>query len=754
MTITAERSPEIAALRDKLGNTFPAVDAVFDELAAAAIARLPAEAVEEWLDTARFLGSLGRGAEPMLVFLEEAPEVAAILGVEALDRLKTTAYRISRTPNGQAIVPFLQTAPAAARRLGDLEQFDHYLDIVDEVMRETTTSVHGIVATHPSPCFVDFLQSVPTLLANLSVGGLRNWVRFGIAGYPDDPEGQSNYFALQSPEAHHVMQRERHGTLLVDHQRLLDLYLAGFWQQEAVYRPYSLLFDEIRKPKPYLDRNGIHLPDVLDDLETPAGTVSGIDRYRAMLAHLAAHRRWTTPIIADNFSPFQRIAAEAFEDARVDLLAIRQWPGLRRLFLALHPKPAEGAAPEDHCDVHHRLSMFSRALLDPDHGYSDPVLLDFVAQFHALLDQGGDTQAFARLAMQWYVKSRKDSDLSPKMYLEDVEVDYRDDNRLMWIFIEPDEDDDLPPSSSSEDEAREFELPPRHYDEWDYKAEVYRPDWVSLYECLHPSGQAGVVDALLAKHKPLVKRLQRLIDMLKPQNRVRIRFQEEGSELDLDVAIRSLVDYRAGSQPDPRINMSHRTDGRSIAVSLLLDLSVSLNEKPDGVSQTILELSQEAVSLLGWAVQQTGDPLAIAGFHSNSRHEVRYYHLKGFSESWDDTVKGRIAAMEGAMSTRMGAAMRHAGQALARQEAEKKLLLVLTDGRPHDVDVKDEQYLIRDAHKAVQELDQQSVYTFCINLDPKADEYVADIFGGQYTVIDRVERLPERLPELFLKLTK
>jgi len=744
----------VQLLREKLGTTFPAVDAVFDELAASAIARLPAAVVEEWLKVGKFLGSLGRGAEPMLVFLEEAPEVASIIGIDGLERLKSTAYQITRTPNGDAIVPFLQTAAAAARRLEDMEQFDHYLDLVKYVLDETTPSVHGIVAMHPSPCLVDFLKSVPTLLANLSVGGLKNWVEFGVQGYPNDPDGQSNYFALQSVEAHNMMQRERHGTLLVDHQRLLDLYLTGFWRQEALYQPYSLLFDELRKPRPYLDKNGVHLPDVLDDLETPDGMVSGVDRYRAMLAHLAAHRRWTTPIVADNFSPFQRVAAEVFEDARIDLLAIREWPGLRRLFLSLHAKPEEGAAPADYCDVHHRLAMFSRALLDADHGYSDPVLLDFVAQFQTLLEEGGGTQEFSRLAIRWYVKSRKDSDISTKLYIEDIEVDYRDDNRLMWIFIEPDEDDDLPPSSSSEDEIREFELPPCHYDEWDYKAEVYRPDWVSLYECLHPSANASTVDALLDKHKPLVNRLQRLIDMLKPQNKVRIRFQEEGSELDLDVAIRSLVDFRAGSQPDLRINMSHRTDGRSIAVSLLLDLSVSLNEKPDGVSQTILQLSQEAVSLLGWAVQKTGDPLAIGGFHSNSRHEVRYYHLMGFSESWDDTVKARIAGMEGAMSTRMGAAMRHAGKYLARQTAEKKLLLVLTDGRPHDVDVKDEQYLIRDAHKAVQEMDRDGIYTFCINLDPKADEYVADIFGGQYTVIDRVERLPERLPELFLKLTK
>ena len=748
-------SPEVAELRNKLGRTFPAVDAVFDDLAAEALRILPPNAVDVWLDGAKFLGSLGRGAEPMLVFLEEAPQVASVLGDEAIDTLKDFAYKISRTPNGDAIVPFLQTAVSAARRLEDMGLFGDYLNLVDEVMQQTTTSVHGIVATHPSPSFVDFLKSVPTLLNNLSLGGLKHWAEFGIKGYMNDPEGQANYFALQSVDAHHVMQRERHGTLLVDHERLLNMYMTGIWKTEAVYRPYSLLFDEIRKPRPYLDKQGIHLPDVYDDLKLASGEViSGANRYRALLAHIAAHQRWTLPIVADNLSPFQRMATEMFEDIRVESLAIREWPGLRRLWLALHPNPVEGSAPDDHCDIYHRLAIFSRAVLDPDHGYQDAVLNDFVARFHALIEQGSKTQDMADFAIQWYVKSKKDSDRSPKLFLDDIEVEYRDDNRHMWVMIEPDDEDLTSDSSQAEPDEQEFELPPRYYNEWDYKSEVYRPDWVSLYEHLHPSASPAKVDGLLDKHAHLLKRLQRLIDMLKPQNKVRIRFQEEGTELDLDVAIRSLIDHKAGSQPDPRINMSHRTDGRSIAVSLLLDLSVSLNEKPDGCSQTILELSQEAVSLLGWAVQQTGDPLAIGGFHSNSRHEVRYYHFKGFSESWGDEVKGRIAAMEGAMSTRMGAAMRHAGAGLGNQTAEKKLLLVLTDGRPHDIDVKDEQHLIRDAHKAVQELDQEGIYTYCINLDPKADEYVGDIFGNQFNVIDRIDHLPERLPELFISLTK
>jgi len=200
--------------------------------------------------------------------------------------------------------------------------------------------------------------------------------------------------------------------------------------------------------------------------------------------------------------------------------------------------------------------------------------------------------------------------------------------------------------------------------------------------------------------------------------------------------------------------MSHKNDGRDIAVMLVLDLSQSLNEKATGSNQTILELSQEAVSLLAWTIEKLGDKFSIGGFSSNTRHDVRYSHIKGFGEHFDSTVKGRLAAMEAKYSTRMGAAMRHAGHYLEGQKADKKLMLVLTDGEPADIDVDDDQLLIHDTHQAVKELAADGIYSYCINLDPKADEYVQDIFGKHYTVIDNVDKLPEKLPQIFMALTK
>jgi hypothetical protein len=552
------------------------------------------------------------------------------------------------------------------------------------------------------------------------------------------------------------MQRERHGTLLVDNERKLDSYLRALWEDHDYLVPYSVAFDDLRKPMPYFTGDGFRLPDVYDDMVG----VKGIDRYRAALAHMAAHRRWSQKMIVDNWSPFQRASVEVFEDSRVDYLACQRYPGLRKLFLALHPIPKEEdlQLEEQGISVFRlRLAMLSRAILDPDYQYENPHVREFVGRFHDLMATGEATSAqMASVALSFIARTRGQRDLSAKMYFDNTEVDYRDDNRHLWIYIEEsDEDEMFEHLDKRQNQDEELHaLPPRHYPEWDYNAQNYRPDWASVYEVLHPRGDASKIDNLLLKHSKLAKRLKAMLEMLKPQNKVRIRYQEEGSELDLDVAIRSLIDFKGGSSPDPRINMSHRTDGRNIAVTLLLDLSQSLSEQAAGCNQTVLELSQEAVSLLAWSIQQVGDTFAIGGFHSNTRHDVRYYHIKGFGESWGTEVKARLAKMEAGYSTRMGAAMRHAGHYLKTQQADKKLLLILTDGEPADIDVHDPQLLIQDARQAVNELGQDGIYSYCINLDPKADEYVSDIFGKQYTVIDNIARLPEQLPQLFIALTK
>jgi len=152
--------------------------------------------------------------------------------------------------------------------------------------------------------------------------------------------------------------------------------------------------------------------------------------------------------------------------------------------------------------------------------------------------------------------------------------------------------------------------------------------------------------------------------------------------------------------------------------------------------------------LLSWAIDAIGDTFAVHGFASDGRHDVQYYRFKDFNQSYDDEAKSRLAGMQGGLSTRMGA---H----LLGQNATKRLVLLVTDGEPADIDERDPQYLRHDTKKAVEELATKGVYTYCLTLDPRADQYVSRIFGeNNYSVLDNVERLPERLPDVFAAITR
>ncbi len=749
---------DLQAYRDKLKCSFEQIEECFEDYVQDALRNLSNKGVDDYLSGASLICMIGRGWEPVSIYLEEMPEMAHRLGEPILEIISRAVWDLSRTPNGKAIPPFMQCLPEASRRLGTLEQMQHFLDILFEMVDTTTTSVHGHHKTHSSQGFPELLKQIPYLLNQVSLEGLKNWIEYGTRNYLNHPERQKDYFSLQSADSKAMLQRERHGTLFMDNERKLDMYLRGLWEDESYFVPYSLGFDELRKPVPYYDHLGIRVPDVYDDFDTGSVVVSGLNRYRITIAHIAAHRKWTTAIIADNFSPFQRLAIEHLEDSRVEYLMLKEYPGLRKYLLALHPAPVEGDCDtEKESCIRHRLAMLSRAILDPDHGYTNEHILDFRQRFFDAVEKdGSSTKEMADIAILFTARTRLQSDQLPRIRFENTVVDYRDDNRHMWMFIEEgDEEEAFEDNRDAKPEELQSDgLPPRHYAEWDYATQTFKPDWVSLYESIHPSADAADIDAILDKHKSLAKQLKKILDMLKPQQFVRVRYQEEGSELDLDVAIRSLIDYKCGAQPDPRINMSHKNDGRDIAVMLLLDLSASLNDVPEGSEQSILQLSQEAVSLLAWTIEQLGDKYAIAGFHSDTRHNVRYYHIKGYSEHFDDNVKGRLAAMDAGFSTRMGAAIRHASHYLEAQKADKKLLLILTDGEPSDIDVDDEQYLISDTKKAIDEISSRGMYSYCISLDKKADDYIQDIFGASgYTVIDNVEKLPEKLPMLFTALT-
>ncbi len=223
--------------------------------------------------------------------------------------------------------------------------------------------------------------------------------------------------------------------------------------------------------------------------------------------------------------------------------------------------------------------------------------------------------------------------------------------------------------------------------------------------------------------------------------------------LDIDACIDAAIARRIGETPSPRIHGRYERRSRDLSVLLLLDVSQSTSDRVANGRQTVLDVELQAAALLSQAMSGLDDPFAIAAFCSDRREDVRYTRIKDFSQPYDGLVEARLAGLQGSFSTRLGAAIRHAGADLATQRSYRRLLLVVSDGEPSDIDVEDRRYLVEDARKAVQGLSRLGVNTFCVGLDSNAESYLGRIFGQKNAFsIATIDRLTDLLPKLYLAL--
>ncbi|WP_019626627.1 nitric oxide reductase activation protein NorD [Thioalkalivibrio sp. ALJT] len=730
-----------------------------------------------YLEGARSLHALGRGTEMVVAFIQETPDLAHELGEDAVADLVSSAVKMYSKTSAAVITLLISTSPVAARRLGDATLFGGYLRLVDHLLGQAPRGVRPM------------LEHLDELLSQLTLGGLRRWASWGAQAHRTDLEAQVAYFGLQSPESQSVFQKERRGTLFVDVQRRINLYLRSLWARDFFMRPTSGDFESREGYRPYIEGFTMFLPDAFDDWEG----LTGLDLYRAAAAHAAAHVVHTREMQPEEAPRgVTGILTELFEDARVEALAVRAFPGLRHLWTPLHTATAsDGEGPQA------ILARTARALLDPDYADDHPFVRQARAAFAAVEDLEVSGLA-GELAAQLGPEFPERGYMNPRQVAP--EILYRDDNRYIWAFGREEEDlevlaahgskqerfyvtpmemintldvefagDDAQQimvlatewfrdgeeESINQQEGKEPLSLPYHYHEWDYQMQLERPHWTTLLERRPKKGDVAAIEAINEKHKPLIARLKFLIEAMQPQGVQRLRKQAEGDELDVNALVDAQLDLRMRRQPDERIYVRNVRQVRDLSVLVLLDLSESTNEMVRGTETSVVQLAREATALLGGAISRIGDPFAIHGFASDGRHDVEYYRFKDFDAPYDDNAKARLAGMQGQLSTRMGTAVRHAGHLLEQQGTQKKLLLIITDGEPADTDVRDPQYLRQDAKRAVEEVGRNGVYTFCISLDPNADEYVERIFGAQhFMVLDQIERLPEKLPMLYAGLTR
>ncbi len=290
--------------------------------------------------------------------------------------------------------------------------------------------------------------------------------------------------------------------------------------------------------------------------------------------------------------------------------------------------------------------------------------------------------------------------------------------------------------------------------EWDCNLQDYLYSHVRVLDKVLTEKESDFYKLTLRHHRGLVKRIRYAFELLKPEGLIRLRQWMEGDEFDYRALLDFAIDKKAGRIPSDRLYIKHIKQTRDVAVLLLVDLSRSTANAVFGSHGTVLDVEKEAIVLFCEALGVVGDAFAIAGFSGTGRLGVDYFRIKDLDENMDDTVKRRINAMAPQRSTRMGAAIRHATRYLKKISSKVRLLIILSDGFPNDVDYK-QNYATADTRKAIFEARSKNIYTHAITINFAGDPKLDDLYGNvHHNVISDVRELPDKLLRIYGSLTR
>jgi nitric oxide reductase NorD protein len=291
------------------------------------------------------------------------------------------------------------------------------------------------------------------------------------------------------------------------------------------------------------------------------------------------------------------------------------------------------------------------------------------------------------------------------------------------------------------------------YPEWDYRVGRYRQAAVVVRQPAARLGDPAWVTSALLRHARLIRRVRLRFERLRPRS-IRLPRQPDGAEIDLAAYIEAAADTAAGAAIDGRVYIAVRPARRELSVALLVDTSASTDAWV-ATDRRIVDVEKEALLVVCEALDALGDRYGVFAFSGESAGDVSVLTVKRFDERVDVTVGRRIAALDSDGYTRLGAPVRHLTAALCREPAARRLLLVLSDGKPNDVDLYEGRYGVEDTRQAVAEARRQGVAVFCLTIDREAPRYAARIFGnGGFAVLHRAEQLPCTLIDVLRQLVR
>lgn len=325
--------------------------------------------------------------------------------------------------------------------------------------------------------------------------------------------------------------------------------------------------------------------------------------------------------------------------------------------------------------------------------------------------------------------------------LEEITLGQKDANLSARIKM------DLDISANS---VEEYPLGKGHFiDEWDYKKELYLKNYV----CIKPIISLHTEPIELPKRlEKMMRTIQSELDLMELD-----RIKRDNLPYGDEINIGTWIDYKGHqnrSNHPQRFFQTYERKMRDMSTLILADVSLSTEA---GITQEIrvIDMIQDALMVFSESLHRLRDRFAIYTFSSIKNTKVNFHIIKNFKESYSDNVRGRIHAIKPGYYTRMGAGIRESAKILAKQQSANKLLLILSDGKPNDVDRYDGRYGIEDTKKAIEEVKKMGITPFCITIDIDAKEYLPYLFGrNSYAVIRDAKKLPKVLPEIYMNLTK
>ncbi len=662
---------------------------------------------------------------------------------------------------------------------------------------------------------LQYFKSAPQILGRLSIRDLQDWVEQGLEQTEAEKGKGLAYFSLQTGASRRSMEDLVKGLELKNIHTVLSSYSSVLFNRKTPLRSSSAFYKNLPGLSRFFsvtDGTRVFLPSRVSLFESEE---LNIKTYKWLLAHELAHLTYGTfALSSGELKALPELEVphlsfrlfEFLEDERVDALVGAEYPGLekdRRMLIREYLKGGRkpsllerysfsvlgGAEGGDCCGLHpvllealrrvrtesltvHEVLEAALSVCAAREGEAVQAFFggqeDMNRYFHrGLLDfplVEESRAGMARMVKGYVERLKDDREAEGAATAEKVEAALLrleeakglDNEELLWQVTDTERLEQLFEQLKvtlleMEEEGRFRKAV--YYDEWDHAMEDYKKDWCRVREMDMPETTTRAYQETVKEYYGLISIVKRHFGMLRPDRFKRHFREERGDDLDFDALVETMVERHAGIAPSDKVYIRRDKRLRDVSVAFLADMSFSTGDVlPSG--KRIIDVEREGLVLMAEALESIGDRWAVYGFSSNYREKVDFFVVKDFGEPFGVPVQRRFEGIKPLALTRLGAAIRHANALLKRQDSLIRLLILLSDGRPYDVDYGNVEYTIEDTRMALWEGRMQGVNSFCITVDKKSREYLPRMYGeANYTVIDNIDALPITLPLIYKKLT-